>query len=382
MQYPLEESHRILGDTVARATREVIAPAAQELDRTDRPMPAILDTLHRIGVATMCHPARVGGPGPDPVACCVATEEIAKASPAVAVMCVANWAAVNVMAARPGAVADAFLSRGMEKPTLAAYCLTEPRGGSDVAHLETRAVLSGGNYRLDGAKCFVTNGGEAEIYVVVAATDADAGAAGTTAFLAERDTPGFEITRLEEKMGTRGTTLAQIAISSMELPVSHRIGAEGEGLKLAMESQNISRVSLAASCVGLAQGALDHALAYSGERVQFGRAIGTFQGIQFKLADMATKVEAARSLTYRAAEAIVVHGWAAPEARTLAAMAKMYASDVAMEATTEAVQVFGGYGYLKGAPVEMLMRDAKVFQIFAGTNEIQKRTIFKNLERR
>ncbi len=382
MDTPLDEQNWILSETVAKVTREVIAPAALELDRTDRPNPTILETLHEIGVVTMCHPARVGGPDPDPVGCCVVTEEIAKASPAVAVMCVANWAAVNVMAARPSNVADSFLKMGMEKPTLAAYCLTEPRGGSDVAHLETRAVLSNESYRLNGAKCFVTNGGEAEIYVVVAATDPAAGASGTTAFIAERGTPGFEVTRLEEKMGTRGTTLAQIDINDMELPVSHRIGQEGEGLKLAMESQNISRVSLAASCVGLAQGALDHALDYSGERVQFGRTIGEFQGIQFKLADMATKVEAARSLTYRAANAIVTRGWGASETRTLAAMAKMYASDVAMEVTTEAVQVFGGYGYLKGAPVEMLMRDAKVFQIFAGTNEIQKRTIFRNLELR
>ena len=382
MDFRLDEKNRMLRDTVAKATERVIAPAALELDRTDRPNPDILNVLHELGVDSMCHPSRVGGPDPDPIGCCVVTEEIARASPAVAVMCVANWAAVNVMAARPNNVADAFLKRWMDKPMLAAYCLSEPKGGSDVAHLETTAVLSNGSYRLNGTKCFVTNGGEAEIYVVVAATDPAAGASGTTAFIVERGTPGFEITRFEEKMGTRGTTLTQIEINDLELPVSHRIGQEGEGLKLAMESQNISRVSLAASCVGLAQGALDHALVYSGQREQFGKTIGEFQGIQFKLADMATKVEAARGLTYRAAAAITTSGWGSPEARKLAAMAKMFSSDIAMEVTTEAVQVFGGYGYLKGAPVEMLMRDAKVFQIFAGTNEIQKRTIFKHLEPR
>jgi butyryl-CoA dehydrogenase len=376
----LNEEQRALQSAVSRAVGNDIAPEALKMDTTDSPSAIVIASLHELGVLTMCHPKRVGGQEFDAVSLCLVMEELAKASPAAAVMCVATWAAVNVLAERPSERVDAVLAAMMEKPTLASYCLSEPRGGSDVANMETSARLIDDVYVINGTKCWVTNGGEAGVYVLFAADRPGTGASGITAFIAEAGISGLNLIRLEEKMGTRGTALAEIQLSDLHIPSSDRVGEEGEGLKLAMASQNVSRVSLAASCVGLAQAALDHAIQYSQERTQFGRPIGDFQSMQFKLADMATKVEVARCITYRAAQEIENSGRASKISRRLAAMAKMYTSDVAMEVTVDAVQIFGASGYIKGAPVEMLMRDAKVFQIFAGTNEIQKQTIFKNLQ--
>ncbi|MGE3992581.1 acyl-CoA dehydrogenase family protein [Pseudorhodoplanes sp.] len=364
-------------DAVVSAAQQAIFPKTVEMDRTDVLPDTILPLLQELGVLTMCHPESAGGVGLDPVTCCLATEALGSVSPAIAVMTVANWAAVNVLTARPSNIGGRFLQRWIEKPTVGSYCLTEPRGGSDAGHLETTAVRKGDRYIINGTKCFITNGGVSSVYVIVAATDQGAGSRGTTAFVTDANAPGLTVSRLEDKMGTRGCALAEITLTDLEVPVENRIGQEGEGLALAMESQNVSRVTLAASCVGLAQGALDHAYRYANERVQFGRKIAEFQGLQFKFADMATNIEAARSLVYRTANIIKAEGQGSANARRLAAMSKLYASDVAMSVTVEAVQMFGGYGYIKGNPCEMLMRDAKVFQIFAGTNEIQRRAIFK-----
>lgn len=373
----INEEQQAFKEMITRAVREQIAPRAIEMDRTDQVDELFLPLLHRLGVLTMCHPEANEGPGLDPVNCCIATEAIASASPALAVMTVANWATVNVLAARPSKATSAFLARWMRGPTLGSYCLTEPRGGSDVSHLDTTAHRKGDRYVINGTKCFITNCGLSSVYVIVAATDRKAGAHGTTAFVTEAPVSGLEITRLEDKMGTRGCPLAELTITDLELPVENRVGAEGEGLSLAMESQNVSRVTLAAACVGLAQAALDHAYAYSHQRMQFNRPIAEFQALQFRFADMATSIEAARSLVYRTAQVIKREGQGSRNARRLAAMSKLYASDVAMAVTVDAVQIFGGAGYIKGNPCEMLMRDAKVFQIFAGTNEIQRRAIFK-----
>ena len=296
-------------------------------------------------------------------------------------MTVANWATINVLAARPSAVTAGFLARWMRAPILGSYCLTEPRGGSDASHLETTARLEGDRYVLNGTKCYITNGGLASVYVIIAMTERELGARGTTAFVTDAGAPGLAITRLEDKMGTRGCTLAEVTLTDLEVPVENRVGKEGEGLSLAMESQNVSRVTLAAACVGMAQAALDHAHAYAHERIQFGHPIAEFQALQFRFADMATRIEAARSLVYRTAQVIRTEGQGSRDSRRLAAMSKLFASDTAMAVTVDAVQMFGGAGYIKGNPCEMLMRDAKVFQIFAGTNEIQRRAIFKSWAR-
>lgn len=380
MEALFTEEHRHLREVVRRAVDKHIAPLARSLDEEDRPNESVLALLHDLGVLSLCVPERLGGSARDAVACSIVTEEISKASPAIGVMCVANWATMNVLAARPSPVTDAMLGRWLARPTLGSYCLSEPRGGSDAGNLETRATRSGGGYIINGTKCWITNGGVSQVAVVVAATRPGVGARGTTAFVLDTGTAGFEVTRLERKMGTRGTTLAEIRLTNVVVDESQRVGAEGEGLSLAMESQNISRVALGACCVGLAQAALDHAVAYGNERTQFGQPIGKFQGMQFKYAEMATKIEAARSLVYRCARVINDTGAASRESRRLAAMTKLFTSDMAMEVTIEAVQAFGGCGYIQGAPVEMLMRDAKVFQIFAGTNEIQKNTIAKLLQ--
>jgi alkylation response protein AidB-like acyl-CoA dehydrogenase len=378
MEIPGITSEQMLfRDSIINAAQREIAPKTVEMDRSDVLPESVLPLLQKLGVLTMCHSEAVGGVGLDPVTCCLATEALGRVSPAIAVMTVANWAAVNVLTARPSNVGARFLRQWLEAPTLGSYCLTEPRGGSDAGHLETTAVRKGDRYVINGTKCFITNAGLSSIYVIVAATNNGAGSRGTTAFVTNADVPGLNASRLEDKMGTRGCTLAEVTLTDLEVPVENRIGEEGEGLALAMESQNVSRVTLAASCVGLAQGALDHAYRYANERVQFGRKIADFQGLQFRFADMATSIEAARALVYQTANIIKTEGQGSPNSRRLAAMSKMYASDVAMSVTVDAVQMFGGYGYIKGNPCEMLMRDAKVFQIFAGTNEIQRRAIFK-----
>ena len=366
--------------TVKGAVQKYLSPLVAQMDREDVAPPKVLPMLQELGLLTLCHPESAGGPGLNPVACCIATEALAYASPAVAVMVVANWATINVLAARRSSVTTGYLNRWVERPILGSYCLTEPRGGSDAGNLATTATRYGDRYRLNGTKCYITNGGLSSVYVIIAATARGGGHRGTTAFVADANTPGLKVSRLEDKMGTRGSPLAEIQLDDMEIPTEQRVGEEGEGLALAMESQNVSRVVLAASCVGLAQAALDHAHAFTNQREAFGRRISDFQGLQFKLADMATRIEAARSLVYRTALVIKEQGEASLAARKLAAMSKLFASDVAMDVTVDAVQLFGGAGYIKGNPCEMLMRDAKVFQIFAGTNEIQRRAIFKTLQ--
>ncbi|CAH1387502.1 acyl-CoA dehydrogenase family protein [Candidatus Nitrotoga sp. M5] len=375
--FGITSEQKFFKETLTKAVQQQIAPKTIEMDQTDILPSTVIPLLQELGVLTMCHGKSYGGPGFDPVTCCLVTEILGAVSPAIAVMTVTNWAAINLLAARPTNVNIQFLRRWIDSPTLGSYCLTEPRGGSDVGNLETMAVRKGDRYVINGTKCYITNGGLSSVYVIVAATDRNAGARGTTAFVADAGTSGLSVSRLEDKMGTRGCPLAEITLTDVEVPIENRVGEEGEGLTLAMESQNVSRVTLAAACVGLAQGALDHAYRYASERVQFGRKINEFQALQFKLADMATSIEAARALVYQTANIIKVEGQSSKNARRFAAMAKLYASDVAMAVTIDAVQLFGGAGYIKGNPCEMLMRDAKVFQIFAGTNEIQRRAIFK-----
>ena len=259
----------------------------------------------------------------------------------------------------------------------ASYCLSEPDAGSDVASMQTRAVRDGDDYVLTGTKYWITNAGISDTYTVFAKTDPDGGHRGMSCFLVEAGW-GVQVPKLEHKMGLRGSPTGEVVLEEVRVPAANRIGEEGQGFYIAMHTFDRSRPTIGAQAVGIAQGAIDYALGYVQHREQFGKPIAEFQGLQFMLADMAMRVEAARGLVYRAC-AIVDAGDPSGELAKIGAMAKCFASDVAMQVTTDAVQLLGGYGYSKDFPVERFMRDAKITQIYEGTNQIQRVVIAKRL---
>ena len=261
--------------------------------------------------------------------------------------------------------------------SLAAFGLTEAGAGSDVAAMRTTATRDGDDYILNGTKIFITNGGEAQVYTVVALTDPDRGPRGATAFIVEKGTPGFSFGKKENKMGIHASVTRELVFEDCRVPSANRLGREGHGFMTAMKTFDLSRPGVAAQAVGIAAGALNEALRYIHERQQFGKSILSFQGMQWMLADMATQVEAARALTYQVADRIDQGD--VTDVGHLSAMAKVFASDTAMKVTTDAVQVFGGYGYMNEYPVEKMMRDAKITQIYEGTNQIQRNVIGSRL---
>jgi len=380
----LNPEQSMVRDTVRRATRERIAPYAEQVDREDRWVPGYMDTILELGLLGMAVPVDSGGQQSDLVSQCIVMEELFGASAAAGLMVSATWACANTIARRPSAATKPFLDRIVATGCLGSYCLSEPNAGSDAANVQTVAKRDGDHYVINGTKCWITNGGDAGVYVVLATVRPGTRAKGTAAFVMDAETPGLRATRFEDKMGTRGARLAEITLDNVRIPVSQRIGDEGDGLRIVMESQNVSRLYMAAACVGLAQAALDHSVAYAKQRVQFGKPIAEFQMVRGLLADMAVHTEAARVVTYDTAvqiDASPTKGGGAGErhVRKMAAIAKVLTSDAAMKVTSDAVQVHGGYGYMRNGPVERLMRDAKIFQIFAGTNQIQHLAIAKEL---
>ena len=258
---------------------------------------------------------------------------------------------------------------------LGAFGLTEPGAGTDASGQQTKAVLEGDHYVLNGSKIFITNGGEADVYIIFAMTDKSKGTKGISAFIVEKDFPGFRIGTKEKKMGIRGSSTTELIFENCIVPKENLLGQEGKGFSIAMATLDGGRIGIAAQALGIAEGALEETIAYVKERKQFGRPIAKFQNTQFQIADMATKVEAARYLVYRAAIAKDTKKRFSVEA----AMAKLYAAEVAMEVTTKAVQLFGGYGYTREYPVERMMRDAKITEIYEGTSEVQRMVISSNV---
>jgi alkylation response protein AidB-like acyl-CoA dehydrogenase len=282
-----------------------------------------------------------------------------------------NWASPELKAR--------YLPRVASGASQASYCLSEPDAGSDVASMTTRAVRDGDHYLISGSKCWVTNAGVSDIYTVFAKTDPDAGRRGISCFLVEGDW-GVSVTKLEHKMGLRGSPTGQLLFDEVRVPAGNLVGEEGQGFLIAMHTLDRSRPTIGAQAVGIAQGAIDFASAYVKQRKQFGRPIADQQGLRFMLADMAMRTEAARTLVYRAC-ALIDEGDPRDELTTIGAMAKCFAGDVAMAVTTDAVQLLGGYGYTKDFPVERFMRDAKITQIYEGTNQIQRVVIARELLR-
>jgi alkylation response protein AidB-like acyl-CoA dehydrogenase len=310
---------------------------------------------------------------------CLAVEEIARACASTAVVYLVQYAGgFPIVAAGTEEQKRRYLPRLAAGEITAAFSLSEPGSGSDAASLQTTAVRTGDRYLLNGTKMWVTNGSHAGVITLFATVDRGGGRSGVTAFLVEPGFPGFALGKLERKMGIRGSPTVALHLTDCEVPVENRLGAEGDGFRIALGVLDGSRPAVGAQAVGIAQAALDAAVAYANERQQFGQPIAAFQGIQFMLADMAMQVHAARLMIHHAA-ALVDRG--APRTALESSMAKCFAGDTAMKVATDAVQIFGGYGYTRDYPVERLMRDAKITQIYEGTNQIQRVVVARELLR-
>ena len=376
--FSLSPEQKALQDTARRFARAEIAPVAAALDQTGEFPRVILEKAFELGLLNLTIPADLGGPGLSHLDQVVVNEELAAGCAGVTTSMVANdLALIPIHLFGTADQKRRLVTPFTERLRLACFCLTEPGAGSDVAGLATHARKEGSSYLLEGSKCFITNGGHAEQYTVFATVDRKAGRAGITCFVVEGRPPGLTVAKKEDKMGQRASNTVMLHFDGVRVPEANRIGAEGEGFRVAMTTLDHSRPITAVFAVGVARAALEHALAYAKERRQFGRPIADFEAIQFMLADMATDVEAARLLTYEAAW-LLDQG----ERNTLVSShAKRFAADMAMRVTTDAVQVFGGYGYMKDYPVEKLMRDAKLIQVYEGTSQIQRLVIARELLR-
>ncbi|MCX7781311.1 MAG: acyl-CoA dehydrogenase, partial [Negativicutes bacterium] len=339
----------------------------------------LFDKMGELGFTSICFPEQYGGVGGDYLSYILAVEEMSKVDDGmgVALSASVSLCAWPIYAFGTEEQKQKYLVPLVEGSKLGAFGLTEANAGTDAAAQQTVAVADGDHYVLNGSKMFITNAGEAEVYVVFAMTDKAKGVKGITAFIVEKGMPGFTFGKKEHKLGIRSSQTMELIFQDVRVPKANVLGKEGEGFKIAMSTLDGGRIGIAAQALGIAQAALDHAVRYSKERVQFGKPIAANQAIAFMLADMATKVEAARLLTYRAA---YLKDQGLPYAKE-AAMAKMYASDAAMAVTTDAVQIFGGYGYSREYPVERLMRNAKITQIYEGTNQVQRMVISGTLLR-
>ena len=377
----LTGEQRELRDHVRTLARERIAPRAAEIDTTHEFPWDVVDLFREQGIFGLLYDEEVGGTGTGTLLSLVAIEEVSKVcATSGLILAVQELGSLGLKLGGSDDQRAEWLPRLASGEVLAAYALTEAGSGSDSAAMRTTARSDGDGYVLDGSKRFITNAAVAGLYTVFAKTDPDAGHSGISAFLVESDTPGFEVARLEEKMGISGSTTGELVFDGCRIPAASRLGDEGTGFKLAMRILDRSRPGVAAQALGIAQGATDYALEYARTRETMGKPIAEHQLIAAKLADMETKTEAARGLLYRfgqMADAGVPEG----ELTKASAMAKLMCGDVAMEVTTEAVQILGGYGYVKEYPVERFMRDAKITQIYEGTQEVQRLVIAREMLR-
>ncbi|MED3661348.1 acyl-CoA dehydrogenase [Ureibacillus terrenus] len=376
MNLNFTEEQVMMRDMVREFAQNEIAPFVERMEAGEFPRP-ILNKMAELGLMGITVPEQYGGSGMDFTSYIIAINELSKVSAVIGV----------ILSVHTSVGTNPILYFGTEEqkrkyvPKLAkgeylgAFCLTEPSAGSDAASLKSRAEKKGDKYIINGSKIFITNGGEADVYIVFAKTDPEKGSRGVTAFIVEKDTPGLIIGKNEEKMGLHGSKTVELSFENMEVPAENRLGEEGEGFKIAMANLDVGRIGIASQALGIAEAALDAAVKYANERHQFGKPIIANQGIAFKLADMATAVEAARLLVYRAAD-LRTRGLPCSKE---ASMAKLFASQTAREVAIEAVQVFGGYGYTKDYPVERYFRDAKITEIYEGTSEIQRIVISKHL---
>jgi len=380
--YALPEEHEALRASVRQLAQDKIAPHAAEVDEEPRYPQEAHDALVRADLHAVHIPEEFGGPGADALAAVIVIEEVARACATSSLIPAVNkLGTVPLLLAGSPGLKERYLRPVARGEAMFSYALSEPEAGSDAAAMRTRAVRDGGNYILNGTKRWITNAGVSQFYTVMAVTDPAAGARGISAFVVERGDPGFTFGALEHKLGIRGSPTRELYFDNCVIPADRLVGAEGEGFRIALATLDHTRITIAAQALGIAQGALDFAAGYVRERRQFGRPVAEFQGVQFMLADMAMKVEAARQLTYAAAAKSdrAMAGEQVPDLTFISSACKCFASDVAMEVTTDAVQLLGGYGYTRDYPVERMMRDAKITQIYEGTNQIQRVVMARQL---
>ncbi|MCI4064355.1 acyl-CoA dehydrogenase family protein [Micromonospora sp. R77] len=375
--YRLPEEHDAIREAVREVCAAKVAPHAAEADETATFPKASYDALRAADFHAPHIPVEYGGAGADALATAIVIEEVARACASSSLI-----PAVNKLGTMPLILAGSeelkqkYLTKVASGDGMFSYCLSEPEAGSDAASMTTRAVRDGDHWVLNGVKRWITNAGESEYYTVFAVTDPTARSRGISAFVVEKSDAGVSFGAPEKKLGIKGSPTREVYLDNVRIPADRMIGAEGTGFATAMKTLDHTRVTIAAQAVGIAQGALDYAKGYVQERKQFGKAVAEFQGIQFMLADMGMKLEAARQLTYAAAGKSE-RGDA--DLTYFGAAAKCFASDAAMEITTDAVQLLGGYGYTRDYPVERMMRDAKITQIYEGTNQVQRIVMARQL---
>ncbi|OLN31904.1 acyl-CoA dehydrogenase [Desulfosporosinus metallidurans] len=379
MDFQFNHDQLMMQKMVRDFVQEEIVPQAVITDETHEFPLKTIRKMGELGLMGIPIPEEYGGAGADFLSYILAIEEIAKGCGSTAVILAVHTSVGSFPILYFGTEEQKqkYLPKLASGQFIGAFALTEANSGSDASSLQTTAVRQGDHYILNGSKRFITNAGYADVYLVMASTDRTKGPHGVTSFLVDKDTPGFKVGKKEEKMGLNGSATCELIFEDAMVPVENILGEEGQGFKVAMSLLDGGRIGIGAQALGIAEAALEAALAYSQERVQFKQPIGNFQGIQFMLADMATQIEAAKLLVYQAASLRMA---GLPYGKQ-ASMAKMFASDTAVRVTTDAVQIFGGYGYCKEYKVERYMRDAKITQIYEGTNQIQRVVIAKHLRK-
>ncbi|MGM0752937.1 MAG: acyl-CoA dehydrogenase [Bacillota bacterium] len=376
MELRFTEEQQMMRKMVRDFAETEIQPFVEKMEEGQFPR-EILNKMAELGLMGITIPEKYGGSEMDFTSYIIAIHELSKVSATIGViLSVHTSVGTNpILYFGNEEQKQKYLPKLATGEYLGAFCLTEPSAGSDAKSLKTKAEKRDDHYVLNGSKVFITNGGEADTYIVFAATDPSKGSRGVSAFIVEKDTPGLVIGKDEHKMGLHGSRTVQLTFEDMKVPAENLLGQEGEGFKIAMANLDVGRIGIAAQALGIAEAAFEYSTAYAKERVQFGKPIAAQQGIGFKLADMATAVEGSKLLVYRAANLRSNNISCGKEA----SMAKLFASKTAVEVSTEAIQVYGGYGYTKEYPVERLFRDAKVTEIYEGTSEIQRMVIGKNL---
>lgn len=375
--FQLTEEQQDIRQCVREFAESVIAPRSAEIDETAKFPFDIYKEMVESGLVALPYPEEYGGGGADPVTDCILVEELSRVDLSCALACL-----VNTLGSKPillGGTEEQkqkYINKITSGESLCAFGLTEAGAGSDFMGIKTRAVKQGDKYIINGTKLFISHGNISDICTVFAKTSPEPGLKSLSCFIAEKDFPGFKVGKTEHKLGIRGSETAELIFEDMEVPAENLIGSEGSGWKLAMNTLDNSRPGVGAQGVGVAQGALDFAFKYAREREQFNQPIGNFEAVQNMLVDMAIKVEAARLLVYKAATAVSKND----KAKSMyAALSKCYGGDIAMEVTNDAVQVLGGYGFTREFPVERMMRDAKITQIYEGTNQIQRMVVSRHL---
>jgi butyryl-CoA dehydrogenase len=378
MDFSLTDDQRLIRDTVRHFMEDEVRPAILARDKEEKFASEELRKLGELGCCGMLVPETWGGAGADTISYVLMLEEVARVDAAMAVALSVTNSLATLLIHRYGSDLQRrkYVTRLAHGEILGAFCLTEPQAGSDASAISTSATRHGNVYRLNGTKSWVTNGGESGVYTIFAKTDPAAGARGVTAFLVEPTFPGFRVARYEDKMGLRTSRSAEISLADCEVPEENRLGEEGQGLKIALESLDGGRVGIAAQAVGIAQGALEASVAYAKQRRAFNKPIGDFQAVQWMLADMQTEIEAARALVYHAA-------WTRDAGSSrigpVASRAKLFAAEMVNRVVYKAVQIHGSMGYSRESHVERMYRDARVISIYEGTSEIQRMIIARDL---